>query len=528
MATRPFPAKHGVQHATTPQSSQLELYKRIFAEAADAIAIIAPDGTYLEQNAAHEQLTGYSSSDLAGHTPAIHLGEAVFQQIGAELARTGRYRGEVTSRDKHGAMHAIDLMAFSVPNAAGEAACFVGIKRDITERKRIEQERTSRIRELESVYRLIRMLDRVSRLDDVYDAALIAVLSSVGADRAAILIYDDDDKMHFKAWRGLSAQYRSAVDGHSPWQRNDVDAQPILVSNVMFDQSMTEYRTTIIAEGIQALAFIPIANEGKLFGKFMLYFNQTHEFQPIEVRTAQALAAPVAAAIERHRAEEALRHSEKLATAGRLAATIAHEINNPLEAVTNLAFLARSVCQEPQTLEYLQQLDRELTRVSQITRQTLGFYRESGRASALDAGVIVLELLHIYEPRIRNKSIEVSVSCEAAPIYAVSGEVRQVLTNIIVNAIDALDHGGHIAVSARSRGDQTEIAITDNGNGIPPEHLDRIFEPFFTTKQQVGTGLGLWVTRQLLEKNRGTIGVRSSINAEDHGTTVTVMLPSQP
>jgi PAS domain S-box-containing protein len=528
MATRPFPAKRGVLHATTPRSSQLELYKRIFAEAADAIAIIAPDGTYLEQNAAHEQLTGYSSSELAGQTPAIHLGEAVFQQIAAELARSGRYRGEVASRDKHGAMHAIDLMAFSVPNAAGEAACFVGIKRDITERKRIEQERTSRICELESVYRLIRMLNRVSRLENVYEAALVAVMSSVGADRAAILLYDDDDKMHFKAWRGLSEEYRRAVDGHSPWQRYYADVQPVLVSNVMFDGSMAKYRATIIAEGIQALAFIPIVNEGKLFGKFMLYFNQSHEFEATEVRTAQALAAPVAAAIERHRADEALRNSERLATAGRLAATIAHEINNPLEAVTNLAFLARSVCQEPQTLEYLNELDRELTRVSQITRQTLGFYRDSGMASALDAGVIVLELLHIYEQRIRNKAIDVSVSCEAAPVYAVSGEVRQVLTNIILNAIDALTDGGRITVSASSRGDQTEIAISDNGSGIPPEHLDRIFEPFFTTKQQVGTGLGLWVTRQLLEKNRGSITVSSSVNPDDHGTAVTVVLPSKP
>jgi signal transduction histidine kinase len=372
------------------------------------------------------------------------------------------------------------------------------------------------------------MLNRVSRLENVYEAALVAVMSSVGADRAAILLYDDDDKMHFKAWRGLSEEYRRAVDGHSPWQRYDADAQPVLVSNVMFDGSMAKYRATIIAEGIQALAFIPIVNEGKLFGKFMLYFNQSHEFEATEVRTAQALAAPVAAAIERHRADEALRNSERLATAGRLAATIAHEINNPLEAVTNLAFLARSVCQEPQTLEYLNELDRELTRVSQITRQTLGFYRDSGMASALDAGVIVLELLHIYEQRIRNKAIDVSVSCEAAPVYAVSGEVRQVLTNIILNAIDALTDGGRITVSASSRGDQTEIAISDNGSGIPPEHLDRIFEPFFTTKQQVGTGLGLWVTRQLLEKNRGSITVSSSVNPDDHGTAVTVVLPSKP
>jgi PAS domain S-box-containing protein len=527
MATRPFPAKRGVQHATSPAKSELELYKRIFAEAADAIAIVAPDGTYLEQNAAHEQLTGYTSAELAGNNPAIHLGEETFQQIAAELARSGRFRGEVTSRHKHGVTRPIDLMAFSVTDEKNQVVCFVGIKRDITERKRAEQERIARIRELESVYALIRTLDRASELEHVYEAALDAVLSSAAADRAAILIYDDDDgKMHFKASRGLSPEYRAAVDGHSPWQRHDGNAAPILVPDVMADESLASYRAVIVNEGVFALAFIPIANEGRLLGKFMLYFNQPHEFQVGEVRVAQALAAPVAVAIDRRVAEQALRHSERLATAGRLAATIAHEINNPLEAVTNLAFLARSVCQEPQTVEYLNDLDRELTRVSQITRQTLGFYRDSGSASVADAAAVMLELLHIYEPKMRNKAIEVVTSCEAAPVYAVGGELRQVLTNIISNAIDALPGGGRVSIATRHIGQTSELVVSDNGYGIGAENLERIFEPFFTTKQQVGTGLGLWVTRQLLEKNGGTIVVTSSTAAEDHGTTVRVTLPS--
>lgn len=228
-------------------------------------------------------------------------------------------------------------------------------------------------------------------------------------------------------------------------------------------------------------------------------------------------------------AQSAAIHAEKLATAGRMAATIAHEINNPLEAVTNYLFLARTVQGLPENVQqYLDIADRELTRVAHIARQTLGFYR-SATERWLSVHDLIQDALLIYERRIHNKEIEVEVSVDRKlQAYGKDGELRQVLLNLMANAIDACRSGGRIWFRAKkfSNGEQQGIRVTlaDNGAGMPAEVQRRVFVPFFTTKPENGTGIGLWVTKCLIEQRGGYVHFRSR-QGEKSGTVMTFFLP---
>jgi PAS domain S-box-containing protein len=229
-------------------------------------------------------------------------------------------------------------------------------------------------------------------------------------------------------------------------------------------------------------------------------------------------------------AQESARRSEKLAAAGRLAATIAHEINNPLEAATNLVYLAKySVAHGEDATHYLDDIDQELARAAHITRKTLSFSRESSTPVKVDLAALLEEILAIYSGRIRSNQIRVEVDtpghCE---VVALKGELVQILSNLIANAIDVLDPGGLLRISAAKEGDTIKLEVEDTGPGIPPENLQKIFEPFFTTKKDVGTGLGLWVVKDLIEKQGGTISVLSPSNGAHRGARFSISLPSLP
>ncbi len=239
---------------------------------------------------------------------------------------------------------------------------------------------------------------------------------------------------------------------------------------------------------------------------------------------------------ERKKAEEALRRSEKLAATGRLAATMAHEINNPLEAITNLVYLAKIAEDRDHSLTYLATAEEELERVSHLTKQTLGFYRETKGADTIRLSSIVKALLSVFGSRIRNKKIVVETEVKSDPeISAVPGEIRQLIANLLSNSIDAVDKGGRIKVrishaqawdSERTAG--VRLTIADNGPGIPPDIRPRLFEPFVTTKKDIGTGLGLWVCKSIVERHGGKIHLKSSTGNGRTWTAFSVFLPTVP
>jgi PAS domain S-box-containing protein len=233
-------------------------------------------------------------------------------------------------------------------------------------------------------------------------------------------------------------------------------------------------------------------------------------------------------------AEEAMMKSEKLAATGRLAATIAHEINNPLEAVTNLIFLAQNSGAGEQSKQFLQLASEELQRVAHITKQTLGFYRETAAPGEVRIDTTIDNVLTLYERKIEAKDIQIiRHAFDGAVIEAIPGEIRQVLSNLISNAIDALELHGVLRLGVRALRNSDEslravrIIVSDNGTGIPEDIRQQVFEPFFTTKRDFGTGLGLWVTRQIIRRHGGTIRVRSCTRGQRRGSYFSIYLPAR-
>lgn len=227
-------------------------------------------------------------------------------------------------------------------------------------------------------------------------------------------------------------------------------------------------------------------------------------------------------------AEEKLRRTEQLAAAGRLAATVAHEINNPLESVTNLIYLAeQSTGLGREAREYLEIASREMQRVAHIVRQTLGFYRENAAPRVADIGEIAEDVLELYQRNFSAKNLRTIAEIEPGIVACVvPGEIRQVIANLVANAIDASDIGALVHVSVQRRESNVAIRVADWGTGIAAENMTHLFEPFFTTKKDVGTGLGLWVSRDLVEKHHGTLSLETRTGRDDHGTAFTVLLPT--
>ncbi len=231
---------------------------------------------------------------------------------------------------------------------------------------------------------------------------------------------------------------------------------------------------------------------------------------------------------ERVRAEEAMRRSEKLAAAGRLAASIAHEINNPLESVTNLLFLLQHhPSLDAEALEYASLAQRELSRVGEITQQTLRFYRSSSRPEMVRLGEVVNSVLALHTGRMQSAGVRVERRVDAtAEIFGFTGELRQLLANLVGNAVDAMSADGLLRIRVRKATLQgvegVRVTVADTGTGMSDDVRLRIFEPFYTTKEATGTGLGLWVSAEIVEKHKGVLSLRSRQMTAGHSTSGTV------
>jgi signal transduction histidine kinase len=248
-----------------------------------------------------------------------------------------------------------------------------------------------------------------------------------------------------------------------------------------------------------------------------------------EIIGASVIARDISA---EKQSEEAIRRSEKLATAGRLAASIAHEINNPLEAVVNLLYLARH--DSSHAGEYLTMAEQEIGRIAQLAQQTLGFVRDASSPASMDPAAVMDEILQLYSRKLEGRRIRVLRRYRSSDqIVGYSGELRQLLANLLVNAVDAMADGGSLQVRVAAGRDWSNgregirISVADNGSGIPRNNLRQIFEPFYTTKKDTGTGLGLWVSRGIVQKHGGTIRVRSRADGRTTGTVFSIFLPRQ-
>ena len=230
--------------------------------------------------------------------------------------------------------------------------------------------------------------------------------------------------------------------------------------------------------------------------------------------------------------EEALRQTEKLAAVGRMASSIAHEINNPLESVTNLLYLIEKSDSFEEVRDFSQKAQRELSRVANIVTQTLRFHRHSARPVETNLSETMASVISLYQGRLLALGVSVERRLKKTePLLCYESELRQVFANLIGNALDASQKGGRILLRKREAhhpvtGDAgIRITIADTGSGMSEETKQRIFEPFFTTKEVTGTGLGLWISHSIVEKHEGSIRVRSSQCTEHHGTVFSLFFP---
>ncbi len=266
------------------------------------------------------------------------------------------------------------------------------------------------------------------------------------------------------------------------------------------------------------------------------YFNVN--YSPVrgvngEVR---AISAAVLEVTQQQKAEAALRQSEKLAAVGRLASSISHEINNPLEAVTNLLYLTAA---EPGLSEagkeYVRMAEDEVRRVSQIATQTLRFHRQQNSPTEVTPAQLVDPVLNLFHGRLVNSRIHTEASYSTVRrVLCFENDIRQILNNLIANAIDAMRNGGRLMVRAheacdlRSGSKGVRITVADTGHGMDAEIVQRVFEPFYTTKGLNGNGLGLWISQSIVERHQGQLRVRSRRAERIHGTVFSLFLPSEP
>ncbi len=258
-----------------------------------------------------------------------------------------------------------------------------------------------------------------------------------------------------------------------------------------------------------------------------------HELTDIaDVLNGKLLAAMAA----RHKADQALIRSEKLASVGRMSAVIAHEINNPLAAVMDLLYLAERVDDTPAAvLDYLHTADGELKRIAHITRQTLGFYRDMSVPTKFHVASLLASVVDLLKAKVTSSQATVDCQCDKAlQMTAVHGELRQVISNLLANSLEAIYLNGKVTLRASPSSDgnggpaRVRITVADNGRGIGEVDLGQLFEPFFTTKVKTGNGLGLWVSKQIVEKQGGSISVRSATDGARRGTAFSVVLPENP
>jgi signal transduction histidine kinase len=379
---------------------------------------------------------------------------------------------------------------------------------------------------------LCRLTDSVSRAtspEEVYEHALECLRAALAVDRAAILLYDGARVMRFVAWCGLSADYRRAVEGHSPWEPDTKCPQPVLVADAQNDEELASYRPLFAREGIGALAFIPLCYGDTLLGKFMLYDRAPRCFDGEEIAIARAIAGHIAFALERFRIEQEL--EQALRAREELAAIVSHDLRAPLAAVSAAA--ASLLEEDEGATPEVTVIARNASRMGRMVQDLLDFSSlEAGRlpmalephkigplvrAAVDDARTLARKKKLVYDGPLPERDATVLVDPE---------RIHSVLDNLIGNALKFAPEGGRITVRVAADAESVNVSVADDGPGIAADDLPRIFSRYWQSSQmqttQKGVGLGLYIARQLVEAHGGAIGVETE---PGKGSTFSFWLP---
>ena len=324
--------------------------------------------------------------------------------------------------------------------------------------------------------------------------------------KLAAIVESSDDAIVSKDLKGMVTSWNAAAEKMFGYKAEEMVGRSILaiIPPELQDDERLILETIGRGERIEHFETTRLTKDGERL-------DVSLTISPIrnEVGTIIGAAKIARDVTQQRKTEQALRTTERLASVGRLAATVAHEINNPLEALTNLIYLAKRSAVGNEVRGYLSSAEEELERISHLTKQTLGFYRDSRAAISTRLGPVMTSLVSVFSSRIRSKEIDIRSEVREDPeIVAIPGELRQLLANLISNSIDAVPTGGRVRIrigAAMERNGQrrsgVRVTVADSGCGIPPAIQPSLFQPFFTTKKDVGTGLGLWVSKGIVAKS---------------------------
>lgn len=384
---------------------------------------------------------------------------------------------------------------------------------------------------LQRIVQLCHTLANADRLEPMFDAVVDALAEGTGLQRTSVLTLDPTGAMRFRAFRGLSDTYRARVDGHSPWPPDCLEPAEILVDDVRTHPVTCDLAAVFAAEGIAALAFLPLVAGGRLLGKFMLYADRPTDWQRAELPFARAVADLLATFLSREATQQRLLQARKMESLGLLAGGIAHDFNNLMTAMMGHADMLRFEAPVGSPVRaQAEELLAVVGEASDLTRQLLDFARPRPlQTEAVDLVALVAEarqsLAHLAGEHVRLAVVQRAASL---PIEANRAQLLQVLRNLVANARDAMPRGGHltIAVGERTRpggGRLAELAVTDDGIGMDDKVRARVFEPLFSTKRDgSSTGLGLSICYGIVSHLGGDIAVTSQPGC---GSTFVVTLP---
>ncbi len=491
----------------------------------DAIISKNLDGIVTSWNRAAERLFGYRADEMIGRPIALLIpadrqseGPTILERIrrGERIDHFETYR-----RKKDGRLLPISLTISPLHDNDGRVVGASKISRDISQRHASELQQ-------QTLYELVARVNRAEALPEIYDAALDAMGRCSEANRAAVLLSDAAGSMKFVSSRRLSAAYCRAVEGHSPWTSAETHPQPICIDDVATSALAPELKAAMEAEGIKALAFVPLTYEKRLLGKFMIYFDAPHAFTKGELRPVETIASQVAFAIERQRDAEALEAlvSDRTSSLRQIMAqmeefsySVSHDLRAPVRAMRGYAEVIlqdHGWRLDGEAKDLLTRIARSGARMDRLIQDLLTYSRISRLEVTLESvslDKLVREVVQQY-PDMRPENADIEVEGRLPDVIAHEPSLTQVVSNLLSNAVKFVRPQGRPRV--RVRVDQKEsrarLWIVDNGIGIKPEHQSRLFgmfERIHPSSEYEGTGIGLAIVRKAIERMNGSVGVES-------------------
>ena len=455
------------------------------------------NGIITSWNAAAVKIFGYSAEQIVGTSVLKLIPESLKSEETTilENIRAGRRieHFETQRITKNGEILDVSLTISPIRNSRGEVIGASKILRDVSARKRMEERQQTISKRLAEAAAIVE-----SSEDAILSKDLNGIITSWNLGASKVFGYSAEEMI------GASILKLIPEELHSD--------ETIIIGKIRAGERVEHFETVRLTKSGRrlsvSLTVSPVKDDhGKVIG-------------------ASKILRDISG---RKRIEESLLQSEKIAAAGRMASTIAHEVNNPLEAITNLLYLLRPLITDTDGLEYLATAESEIARVSHIAKQTLGFYREHAAASLISVSELVKRAIMIYQPRCSANGITTERSFSSTEkVVLRQGEMMQVVSNLIANSMYAMPSGGTLSISVEDADTKQKgviVTIQDTGVGIAAEDIPRVFDAFFTTRSTIGTGIGLFVAKQFVEGHGGRIELESKQGVKEHGTTVRIYLP---